>query len=116
MWHVAKAFDHSERTLGRWRLWVAQLADPGHLDRLIFEACGSPVRVTIPEVQGVKRRASTPERREFLLRAAAVLTLLEALGSAWGLEPPGLRSVLARLISERSGLATYASPTLRDVA
>ena len=45
-----------------------------------------------------------------------LLGLCEALGSAWGLEPPGLRAVVARVVADRSGLATYARPLIPELA
>jgi hypothetical protein len=89
---VAAAFRCARRTVARWIQWVASLAAPAALLQRLAEITPAPI---------VPRRPAPPSssrpRHALADRAAEVLTLFEALGTALGAEPPGLRAVLERL-------------------
>lgn len=91
---IAAEHGCSPRSLGRWLGWIAGLASPAALQRRLVAALDAPLVVPMRDVAGLDRKATTPTRRRQLTRAAHVLVLLEALGSATGAEPPGLRGVL----------------------
>lgn len=102
---VAAAFRCARRTLGRWIRWLASLAAPAALLQRLAEIAPAPI---------VPRRPTPPSssrlRHAFADRAAEVLTLFEALGTALGAEPPGLRAVLERW----DCVPSYAAPALPD--
>ena len=98
----------SRRTIGRWIPWVSALGDPIVVMRKVVEATDA---VVVPMVRAAAKHAS-----DVLRRAAEMLGLFEVLGSAWGLEPPGLRGVLRRVLRGRTGIATYARPLIPDLA
>jgi hypothetical protein len=105
---VAQEATCSRRTVGRWLRWVARLADPDVLLRKVVEAADA---VIVPKVCAAAKRGS-----DLLRGAAEVLGLFEFLASATGLEPPGLRGALCRVIGGRTGVATYARPLIPDLA
>lgn len=113
---VAQAHQCSERTVGRWLRWVSQAADPAILQRKVLEALGEPVLVPVRTVANLARKARHAARLEILPRAAHVLAAFEALGAAMGLEPPGLRGVLERVLGNRSRFPTYRSPIIPEFA
>lgn len=102
---VAATFQCARRTVGRWITWIGALASPAALlNRL----------ATLTQTPFVPRRSPGPldsrPRHPCRERAAEALTLFEALGTALGTEPPGLRAVLERL-----GCApSYHAPALPD--
>jgi hypothetical protein len=108
MQQVANEVGCARRTVARWRGWVPALGEPMVLVQKLVEATDA---VVVPLVRAAAKRGG-----DVLRRAAQMLGLLEVLGSAWGLEPPGLRGVLCKLLRGRSGLATYARPQLPELA
>jgi len=96
------------RTVARWRDWTPALGEPMVLVQKIVEATDA---VVVPLVRTAAKRGG-----DVLRRAAQMLGLLEVLGSVWGLEPPGLRGVLCRLLRGRTGIATYARPLVPELA
>jgi hypothetical protein len=104
------------RTVGRWIEWIGAVSTPRDLVARLTEVAGEPVRIRSLPVAEQTRKARTPTRRRLLEAVAWNLALLEALGQALGFEPPGLRSVLIRVIRDRVGLTSYASPTLPELA
>lgn len=108
---VARRHRCSRRTVGRWLEWTAELADPAVLLGKVLDAVDAPLRPSLSLVTRWLEQA-----RPLVRRAAEVLGLLEDLGSAWGLEPPGLRAVLRRTVGDRSGVATYARPLVPELA
>lgn len=116
---IAREFDCSERTVGRWVRWVGQVADPTALQGKILAAAGPVQALVLAPVRAVVdlgRKARTAIRRQFVPRAAEVIAQLEALGMALGLEPPGLRSVIERFIQDRATISTYARPLIPECA
>jgi hypothetical protein len=84
---IAAGVGCHRRTLGRWVDRVAAVAEPAQLAAAIVAAADAPVLPAVPtEVQRPGRR----HVHKLLLRALAVLALLEALASLRGLEPPAL--------------------------
>jgi hypothetical protein len=106
----------SRRSVGRWLRWIAECADPGALGAQLLAAVGAPVlprlRALAPRLRALRDGA----RRALLERAAAVLELLEALALAQGLEPPGLRGVVARVLAGRDRITTYRTPLIPELA
>jgi len=84
---VAQEHGCHRRTVLRWVLRVAYVAEPAALMRLLLEESDAPVIPTPPPIVRPRRSASL-----FALcqRAVQVLCLLEALASLSGLPPPGL--------------------------
>jgi len=113
---VAVRYGCSRRQVGRWLSWVAALASPADLQARLVEASGEPVRMPVREVADLARKAKTEARKARLGRAALVIILLEAIGAALGLEPPGLRAVLVLLSEGWRPLAPYAAPAIPIVA
>jgi hypothetical protein len=113
---VADQHGCSRRTVGRWLRWIADCADPGALGSQLLAAVGAPVlprlRALAPRLRALRDAA----RRKLLERAATVLQLLEALGLAWGLEPPGLRGVIERVLEGRDRIPSYRAPLIPELA
>lgn len=84
---VAKAYGCHRRTLLRWVARVAQVGDPGQLARRLLAESDSPQLPTPPPQHRSRRSAGLMALGQ---RAVEVLALLEALGSLFGLEAPGL--------------------------
>jgi len=84
---VAKEHGCHRRTVLRWVLRVAHVAEPAELMRRLMLESGAPVVPTPPPTARPRRSAAL-----FALcqRAVQVLCLLEALSSLHGLQPPGL--------------------------
>jgi|GEM_PF-1159105 len=104
------------RTVGRWIEWVGAVSTPSDLVARLTEVAGAPIRIRSLPVAEQTRKARAPTRRRLLEAVAWNLALLEALCQALGLEPPGLKSVLIRVVCDRSGRTIYASPTLPELA
>ncbi len=113
---VAAEHGCARRTVKRWLVWLAAIADPAVLLSKLREAVDAPVVPRASRVVQLVRKAGYALGRVVLERAAEVLGLCEALGSAWGLEPPGLRAVVERVVANRSGIATYARPLIPELA
>ena len=113
---VAAAHACSRRTLGRWLRWVAGLAATAVLASMVLAASGEVVLPGLRRVAGLARKARRAATRVVLERAAEILGLMESLAAAWGLEPPGLRAVLERVLDGRADLATHAAPLIPDLA
>lgn len=113
---IAQEHDCSERTVGRWLWWVSQIADPSILARKVLATVGSPVMTPMRTVENLARKARQTIRQGILPRSAQVLSALEILGTAMGLEPPGLRGVLDATLAGRSRLATYRRPIISEFA
>jgi hypothetical protein len=105
----------SRKTVKRWVGWTAAIAEPAVLLREAVTAMDAPVLPRLREVSQVVRKGRDAVGRGVLQLAARVLGLMEALGSAWELEPPGLRAVIRRVIGERSGICTYARPAIPEL-
>jgi transposase-like protein len=84
---VAKTYGCHRRTLLRWVARVAQVGDPGQLARRLLAESDSPQLPAPPPQHRSRRSAGLVALGQ---RAVEVLALLEALGSLFGLEPPGL--------------------------
>jgi len=113
---TARRCDCSRWTVSRWLGWLGKIASPADLQARLAEVTGAPVVGLVCEVAALGSKAATEAGRQVLVRAARVLCLLEALGAAIGLEPPGLRSVLLRVIDDRARHTTYASPLIPEFA
>lgn len=113
---VAQDHDCSRREAGRWVNWTAAIAEPAVLLSQVVEAADA---VVLPRAREIARRLETlrqQARVAMLRRAAQVLALMEALASALGLEPPGLRSVIERFLNGRTDVGTYLRPVIPELA
>ena len=106
----------AERTVGRWIEWIGAVSTPRDLVARLTAVAGEPVRIKCLPVVGQDNKTRTPTRRSLLQTAAWNLALFEALGQALGLEPPGLKSLLLRVVRDRTGATTYESPVLPEFA
>ena len=100
----------------RWLRWLAACADPGALGRRLLGAVGAPVLPRLRALAPRLRALHDAARRARLERAAVVLELLEALGLAWGLEPPGLRGVVEHVLAGRDRITPYRAPLIPELA
>jgi hypothetical protein len=103
---VAKRYACSRRTVGRWLSWLVAIAHADVLLGLILRATGVPVLV--------RAEPAKPSRTAKLV--AEMLELFESLASGWSHEPPGLRSVLERVLADRAGVGTYRCPLIPELA
>lgn len=103
------------RTLRRWIDWVGSVSTPRELVARLTELAGQPVRLKNPMAEATQKGRSAA-RRQLARTTAWNLVLLEAIGSAFGEEPPGLRAALLRIVGDRAGVTTYARPTLPELA
>ena len=108
----------AERTLRRWIQWVGEVSSPRELAARLTEITEQPIRLKLKSVfvQDETQKGRTESRRKLLRTTAWVLTLLEGIGQALSLEPPGLESVLLRVVGDQAGLTTYQSPRLPHFA
>lgn len=113
---VAASLGCARRTVGRWLGWLAEIATPADLLRHIVEASDAPEIPPMQEVMALARKAGTACRGQILENAARVLCLLEALGQALYLPPPGLQSVVERVLAGRSRVTTDHSPRILEFA
>ncbi len=113
---IAGEHDCSERTVGRWLRWTGATAEPAALQRKILEVAVSPIVPALPKISSLARKARTAARRQMVTRAAQILSLMEVLAAALGLEPPGLRGVIERVLRDRATIATYARPLIPELA
>ncbi len=113
---VAAAHDCSRRTIGRHAPWIAEIADPAVLAAKVVEAVDALVLPTAREIAKRLRALRDETRRRIVERAARVLALMEALASAMGLEPPGLRSVVEHFLAGRTDVGTYRRPAIPELA
>jgi hypothetical protein len=106
----------AQRTLTRWIEWLGAIATPEDLVARLTGLAGQPIRLKSVSVASQDREGRRLPRLNLLTRAAWNLALLEALGQALSVEPPGLKSVLMLGSGDRSGVTTYASPVLPEFA
>ena len=103
---------------GRWLNWIGAVASPADLQARLTELSGVPI--VLPMVEAAERKARRARwdrmRQAALRRTAEVLLMLEALGAAAGFEPPGLRTVLERVVGDRSRYTTDAAPEIPEFA
>jgi len=113
---VARRYGSSRRSLARWLTWIAGLAPPAALARRLALAVAAPVLAAARHVAALAAKPLCAARRRIFERAADVLAHLEALASAEGLEPPGLRSVVLAAVRDRANATTHARPFIPDLA
>ena len=113
---VAATHGCSPRQAGRWMPWTAAVADPAVLAARIVETVDAVILPAVREIAPRLRALRNEVRRLVLERAAQVLALMEALASALGLEPPGLRSVVERFLNGRTDVGTYRRPIIPELA
>jgi hypothetical protein len=113
---IAAAIGCCRRTVSRWLDWIAGLIDPAELAGLVVHHADAVILAAVRPVADLTRKALSEGRRQLLCRAAQVLGQLEVLAMAWGLEPPGLASVVEAVVGGRDGLTTYRAPALPEFA
>lgn len=112
---IAHRVGCARRTIGRWLRWVAQISDPALVMQKVLETVEAPIVMPL-RVAAARLGKGRSTGCRVLEQAAEVLAALEALGSAWRLEPPGLRAVLERVVGNRVGVATYRRPRIPELA
>lgn len=113
---VARAMGCARRTVGRWLRWLAGVAEPRDLQRHLLAVSQEPV---LPSLGGALVKIDAVRdavRRQLLERAAEILSLIEALAQALGLEPPGLVSVVEAVLSNRARISSDRSPRIPEFA
>ena len=113
---VAAAHGLSRRTLAGNLPWIAAIADPAVLLSKLVAAADAVVLPAVREVAQRFEAMRDPVRLAMLRRAARVLALMEALGSALQLEPPGLRAIVEHFLNGRTDVGTYRSPVIPELA
>jgi hypothetical protein len=83
---VALAHGCARRTVGRWLEWLSGLG-PGALARRLLKVTGEPLLPSVAWAQQRTERARPAARWQLLSACAEVLSLLQALASATGLNP-----------------------------
>lgn len=95
-------------TVRRWAARVAALAEPAALASAIVEEAGEPVLPATPTELASPQRSA--RLRALLVRALAVLVLLEALASLRGLPPPALAHTASLVPAKAAGLGFVDDP------
>ena len=113
---VAAAHGLSRRTLARNLPWIAAVADPAVLLSRLVEAVDAVILPTPREIARRFEALRHQTRVATLRRAAQVLALMEALASALGLAPPGLRAIVERFLNGRTDVGTYRRPVIPELA
>jgi hypothetical protein len=98
----------SRRTVGRWLRWLAGIAEPQKLIRRLSSRSNKAVVTALGKASGSGKRA--------FARAAKMLCLVEALATAYGYDPPGLRSMVQAAVYHRDRITTYHSPFIPELA
>ncbi len=109
---VAESLTCSRRTVSRWLRWMAEVAEPSALCRELMNVCDAVVLPKVEKLVG----AAWSRMRALARRAVENLSLLEVLGAAQGMTPPGLACVVERAIANRDRVTTYRSPIIPDLA
>jgi len=113
---VADAIGCDRRSVGRWLVWAAGIATAADLLSHLVDASGVTEVPSMPEVAAEARKAQSAARRAILRCGAQVLSLLEALGHALCLPPPGLRAVVEAVVADRYRATTLGRPRLLEFA
>ncbi|MDI7267937.1 MAG: hypothetical protein QME96_08075 [Myxococcota bacterium] len=111
---VARHSHCSRWTVANWLRWLGRIATPADLQARLVELSDTVVLAPLRKVAGLARKASDAAEAIALELAAEVLGLLECLGLAAGLEPPGLRAVVEAVVDNRDRVTTYAAPALPE--
>ncbi len=111
------AYEHRccRRTVGRWLNWIAGIAEYSDLIRRLHSVSKEAVLsagLKISEMIG--RTLNTG--KEVYRRTVQNFCILEALGEAYGYEPPGFRGMIEITISNRDRLTTYHRPFIPELA
>ncbi|MFQ5976227.1 MAG: hypothetical protein ACE5J5_07935 [Candidatus Hydrothermarchaeales archaeon] len=111
---VADEHQCSRRTVGRWLKWISGIAEPSELIRRLFYISKKPTN-TFLKVWEILRKAASTSKKMFK-RTAKNFCILEALGTAYGYEPPAFRGVIEAAISNRDRITTYRYPFIPELA
>ncbi|MCK4727644.1 MAG: hypothetical protein KAT27_01860 [Desulfobacterales bacterium] len=112
---VANAHRCCRRTVGRWLDWIAGIAAPADLIRRLLNVSKDAASNTAFKVSDIVQKAASTAKKIFE-RTAKNLCILEALGTAYGYEPPSLRGVVEAAISNRDRVTTYHRPFIPELA
>lgn len=107
---VAEEVDCAPSTVRRWVERIAALAEPPALASAIVKEADEPIVPPVPTELAAPQRS--PRLRALLLRAVAVLVLLEALASLRGLAPPALAHVAELIPANAPGPFFQGDPPL----
>lgn len=112
---VADEHQCSRRTVGRWLNWIAEIADPSDLIQRLFSVSKEAAFATVFKISEMIGKAVN-SGKEVFQRTVNNFCLLEALGKAYGYEPPGFRGVIEIAISNRDRITTYRCPFIPELA
>jgi hypothetical protein len=112
---VAQLHCCCRRTVGRWLNWIGGIADPADLIRRLLKVSKDAASTTVFKMSDIFQKAAGTGRKIFE-RTAKNLCILEALGTAYGYEPPGLRAMVEAAISNRDRVTTYHRPFIPELA
>jgi hypothetical protein len=112
---VSQAYRCSRQTVKRWLCWTASIASANHLLGQIVSSSDAPILPRLGQVTQLCRKAREAAMQQVMKTAAQILSLMECLCSAWQLEPPGLKTVVHRVLGNRSGIGTYARPIIPEL-
>ena len=109
---VAHQHQCSRQTVRRWSNWIAQIAQPSDLIRRLFSLCKQTALAS-----GLKlSELITKTSKKLFQRTAINFCILQALGTAYGYEPPGFRAVIETAIANRDRISTYRCPFIPELA
>jgi len=111
------AYEHQccRRTVGRWLNWIAGIAEYSDLIRRLHSVSKEAVLSAGLKISEMIRR-TVNTGKEVYRRTAQNFCILEALGEAYGYEPPGFRGMIETTISNRDRLTTYQRPFIPELA
>jgi len=113
---TARRVGCAPRSISRWLSWLAGIASPSDIQARLAEVVDGPILARSPDVAERWRDLVDTTRHQIVVRAGSVLALIEALGHAMRLAPPGLRSVVELLVAGRAGHTTLERPSIPELA
>lgn len=111
---VADEHQCSRRTVGRWLNWIAEIADPSDLMHRLFSV-SKKAAVTGFKISEMIRKLVKAGKKMFQ-HTTKNFCILEALGMAYGHEPPGFRGMIEAVIANRDRITTYRCPFIPELA
>ncbi|MBW1797354.1 MAG: hypothetical protein JRJ21_02880 [Deltaproteobacteria bacterium] len=112
---VADEHQCSRRTVGRWLAWISEIAEPANLVRHLFSVSKERAVASGFTISEMIRKGVNAGKKAFQ-RSTENFCLLEALGTAYGHEPPGFRGMIESAIANRDHITTYRSPFIPELA
>lgn len=109
---VAHQHQCSRQTVRRWSNWIAHIAQPSDLIGRLFSLSRQTALAS-----GLKlSELITKTSKKLFQRTAINFCILQALGTAYGYEPPGFRAMIETAIANRDRISTYRCPFIPELA